>query len=295
MSNPFCSINSINRAEKIYGTATTAINYILIEYNRAWGKNPILESEIPETIKSFLFKEIENKVFSKIVLIKKSNNTSLNTINLFAINNREVNPFINHIIIDNYWDILNINISELFSNSTVINKSLYLVCTNGKKDKCCSKFGLPIYNQMSLILDNVWQCTHIGGDRFAPNVIHFPYSHFYGHLKLDTLHEFIQKTSENQIYIRSYRGRGCYNANAQIAEYYLRKFTNNFNFDSFILKAIDNVVSGMFSVKFTTEINIFNVLIDYKKSTENYYLTCNASIPSPINEYTLNKIVEEIS
>jgi hypothetical protein len=50
-----------------------------------------------------------------------------------------------------------------------------LVCTHGSRDRCCSRFGAPIYRQArrlvgELELENtrIWQASHIGGHRMAP-------------------------------------------------------------------------------------------------------------------------------
>jgi hypothetical protein len=49
---------------------------------------------------------------------------------------------------------------------------VWLVCTNGKRDACCAKFGLPLYGALAEAAlggsVSVWQCSHLGGHRFAP-------------------------------------------------------------------------------------------------------------------------------
>lgn len=46
----------------------------------------------------------------------------------------------------------------------------FLVCTHGKKDTCCAELGRPIMNAVTSVEEtDMWECTHIGGDRFAAN------------------------------------------------------------------------------------------------------------------------------
>ena len=56
---------------------------------------------------------------------------------------------------------------------------LFLVCTHGNHDKCCAKFGIPVYEKLqeASVGDQAWQCSHIGGDRFAGNLICLPARH----------------------------------------------------------------------------------------------------------------------
>lgn len=50
-----------------------------------------------------------------------------------------------------------------------------LVCTHAKHDQCCAIRGRPVAQALAARLpEQVWECTHLGGDRFAPNVMLLP-------------------------------------------------------------------------------------------------------------------------
>ena len=50
-----------------------------------------------------------------------------------------------------------------------------LVCTHAKHDQCCAIRGRPVAQALAVRRpDLVWECTHLGGDRFAPNVLLLP-------------------------------------------------------------------------------------------------------------------------
>ena len=60
---------------------------------------------------------------------------------------------------------------------------LILVCTHGVHDVCCALRGRPVALELaSRWPDLVWECSHIGGDRFAPNVVMLPDGFYYGNL-----------------------------------------------------------------------------------------------------------------
>jgi hypothetical protein len=60
---------------------------------------------------------------------------------------------------------------------------LILVCTHGVHDVCCALRGRPVALELaSRWPDLVWECSHIGGDRFAPNVVVLPDGFYYGNL-----------------------------------------------------------------------------------------------------------------
>jgi hypothetical protein len=62
-----------------------------------------------------------------------------------------------------------------------------LICTHGVHDVCCALRGRPVAQALaSRWPELVWECTHIGGDRFAPNVVLLPDGLYYGNLDPDS-------------------------------------------------------------------------------------------------------------
>ena len=52
---------------------------------------------------------------------------------------------------------------------------LLLVCTHGVHDVCCAVKGRPVAQSLSQRWpDETYECSHLGGDRFAPNVLVLP-------------------------------------------------------------------------------------------------------------------------
>jgi hypothetical protein len=62
-------------------------------------------------------------------------------------------------------------------------ESMILVCTHGVHDVCCALRGRPVASALSSRWPElVWECSHIGGDRFAPNLVLLPDGFYYGNL-----------------------------------------------------------------------------------------------------------------
>lgn len=61
--------------------------------------------------------------------------------------------------------------------------SLLLVCTHGARDVCCAVRGRPLAAALAQRWpEQTWECTHVGGDRFAPNLLVLPDGTYYGML-----------------------------------------------------------------------------------------------------------------
>ena len=53
---------------------------------------------------------------------------------------------------------------------------LLLVCTHGIRDRCCARYGQELCRNLHGLAPDgwVWQASHVGGDRFAGNLVVLP-------------------------------------------------------------------------------------------------------------------------
>jgi hypothetical protein len=99
---------------------------------------------------------------------------------------------------------------------------LLLVCTNGRRDVCCALRGRPIAAELAATHgDRVWECTHIGGHRFAPTAVLLPTGYAYGRL---TVASAARLLSGDPV-LADCRGRSTWPAAGQVAELAVREAT----------------------------------------------------------------------
>ena len=115
---------------------------------------------------------------------------------------------------------------------------LFLVCTHGKHDPCCARFGRPLYEALrdELAPDWVWQVSHIGGDRFAGNLVCLPEGLYYGRVDRETAGPVLDEHLARRILIPSYRGRSIYTFAVQAAERVVRERTGLVGIDDLTLR-----------------------------------------------------------
>jgi hypothetical protein len=104
---------------------------------------------------------------------------------------------------------------------------VFVVCTHGKRDRCCAKYGRPLYDLVKAKVDPawVWQSTHVGGDRFAGNVVVLPEGLFYGRVGTDDVDPILDEYFKGRIRLDRYRGRSAYTFPVQAAEQAVREET----------------------------------------------------------------------
>ncbi len=108
---------------------------------------------------------------------------------------------------------------SLAASATRLNEPQYLVCTNGQRDLCCARFGLPVYSALKeRVGSRAWQVTHLGGHRFAPNLLTLPDACLYGRVAVEELDDFLAATEQGKVAFANLRGRTCYPPAVQAAE-----------------------------------------------------------------------------
>ena len=101
-----------------------------------------------------------------------------------------------------------------------------LVCTHGSRDVCCSRFGYPISEELRRRYTTgsegglrVWRTSHLGGHRFAPNLMDLPEGRYWGRLEAEVLENLVFRDGPVSDLRRFYRGwSGLRSKFEQIAE-----------------------------------------------------------------------------
>ncbi|WP_147432003.1 sucrase ferredoxin [Motilibacter peucedani] len=102
---------------------------------------------------------------------------------------------------------------------------LLLVCTHGSKDMCCAVEGRPLARALAAVHgEQVWECSHVGGDRFAGNLVVAPHGEYYGRLEVaDALRVGEAATRGEVLAETGFRGRSTYDGWQQVAEAVVRR------------------------------------------------------------------------
>jgi hypothetical protein len=95
-----------------------------------------------------------------------------------------------------------------------------LVCTHGRVDVACAKFGMETARQLEAYTNIIaGRCAHFGGHRFAPTLVELPSLRFWGRLDADTLHTLATHTGDlEQLVQTCYRGWAALDGYTQLLE-----------------------------------------------------------------------------
>ena len=85
---------------------------------------------------------------------------------------------------------------------------VFLVCTHGKRSACCARFGAPLAQALSARHPGkIWETTHVGGHRFAANLVILPHGLYYGPVGVDAATAAISAYQRGTVTPVRYRGR----------------------------------------------------------------------------------------
>ncbi|WP_337061528.1 sucrase ferredoxin [Kineococcus sp. G2] len=85
---------------------------------------------------------------------------------------------------------------------------LLLVCTHGRKDWCCAVRGRPVVTALAALEpEAVWECSHLGGDRFAATVLALPGGAVHGHVQSGDAAALLAAVRDGRVLPGKLRGR----------------------------------------------------------------------------------------
>ena len=100
---------------------------------------------------------------------------------------------------------------------------LLLVCTHGRKDWCCALRGRPVVDALAaLVPEQVWECSHLGGDRFAATVLTLPDGAVHGRVQPQDATALVAAVGSGRLLPSLLRGRSCDAMVVQAAEGHVR-------------------------------------------------------------------------
>jgi hypothetical protein len=106
---------------------------------------------------------------------------------------------------------------------TPLDEPMFLVCSNGKRDACCAVRGRLLLTALAgPHAGRVWECTHLGGHRFAANLVCLPDGIVYGRVSPEDGPRLADEYLAGRVDATAFRGRSAWPAPAQVAEQHLR-------------------------------------------------------------------------
>lgn len=209
-----CSRSSVTDGEPMAGTAPTETRYLLVEYAGPWGRHAVAESRLPEHVRQHL----AGLDGVRVQLVRRPGGRSDGGVRVFAATLGDV-PQVTATILDDVAQLPDLDPVDLAPYAG----PLWLVCTNGRRDRCCAETGRPVASALAdRWREATWETTHLGGHRFAGTLLAVPSGVTLGRLDPATAVEDCALLEQGTLPTRHARGRAGLTGAAQVADLHLR-------------------------------------------------------------------------
>jgi hypothetical protein len=223
---PFCADLSRENGEPLGATASRIDRWYLIEYRGLWTRDALLGSGLSDQVKSRLRDQVRAHPRSRLLFVRRPDRRGLPGLLVYVADAREGVEILRRIELTDHEDLRELDLLDA-GTGVPVDDPLFLVCTHGKHDPCCARYGRPLYEALRDEADPewVWQTTHVGGDRFAGNLVCLPHGLYYGRADRGDAVAILDEHLAGRILLERYRGRSCYAFPVQAAELALREAT----------------------------------------------------------------------
>ena len=227
---PFCSDVSRDNGESLGATASRIDHWLLVEYRGLWGPDALRASGLSDQVKMSLREQVHARPRSRLLFIRRPDRRGREELRAYAATSREGEESLRSASLSSYEELRTLDLARA---GEPLEHPLFLVCTHGKHDPCCARFGRPLFEALAEQVEEeaVWQTTHIGGDRFAGNLLCLSRGVYYGRVERKDAGRVLDAHLEDTIELAHYRGRSCYSFAAQAAERDIRERTGLMGLD----------------------------------------------------------------
>lgn len=279
----FCAAQSRSNQEAIFGTVAHIRSWFLLEYPSVWRRNAVEDSRLLSPAVRLHIRGLADRT----LLIRREHQRGDRLRSFFV---RSSDPsFMTQALLRDYDDLL-----SLEPKGEPVSGVTFAVCTHARHDRCCAKFGIPVSCAFrDYVGERAWQCSHVGGDRFAGNVVVFPYGIYYGRVTPADVPEIVRRSDAGEVWLDGYRGRSCYPKAVQVADYFARCESGRLGIDEF--RPVERVRLEDDSMRIRlhakSDASIHTVEFKVRPAPVLQRLTCDATEESAPPQYELRRYV----
>lgn len=235
-----CTTASRHFDEPLAGTSATARTWLLLEQPGPWGAMALTSSHLDPAVGRALEAAAEGTGVRVALIRRPGRHADCHDV-------RERHVYAAHTVPGNVWlhsttttgpeqlldlDFTALGMGDRHTFDTVLRgrphtgDPLALVCTNGKRDRCCALLGRPLAAELaSSGVEGTWEVTHLGGHRFSPTLLVLPSGYAYGRAEAHHVKEVLQGVREGRVVTEGCRGSSAWARPGQAAELAVRTAT----------------------------------------------------------------------
>jgi hypothetical protein len=289
---PFCSAVSSGRGEPLAATASRVDHWLLLEYRGPWRRDVLGGSLLSPALKAHLREYLAELPHARLLLVRRPERRAERGRRIVIGRSRPGDERFVALDVEHPDDLLAVDLQAALAGDggpwARLVEPLFVVCTHGKRDRCCAKEGRPLYEALRRAAPRaeVWQSTHVGGDRFAGNVVVLPQGLYFGRVRPADVEPLLASLRAGEIDLDRYRGRSAYSFPVQAAEQAVRESEGLLGIGDVDVVASRRLADDRWRVRLRTPDGaVHELLVDAALGDEAVYLTCDSAEPRPARHH----------
>ncbi|HYH05778.1 MAG TPA: sucrase ferredoxin [Thermoanaerobaculia bacterium] len=283
----YCSDAARLRGDDNAATAARVDVWILVELPSTWGRDPLTDAAIPHAVRESLVNASIAIPRNRVVFIRRRVEC-VGPTRVYIVRSAPVAGILAAFDLATIDEVADVPFGAIaLREPAVPAQPLVLVCTHGQHDSCCGRRGYPLYDALRDREDlDVWQCSHIGGDRFAANAVVLPWGLYYGPVEPRDADLLADSIARDEILLPAYRGRSSLSRPVQAADIHVRRILNLTPRDA--LRFVDRTALGdnLTRVQLRERNGtLHDVTIEYYAASEPVRPSCLATKANAIRQF----------
>ena len=253
---PGCATVARTLGEAPEGTATPMRSWVLIEHPAAWASDVadrVLRDALPAARLRELA-ELRRRHGLRPLLVRRPGGRAASparrTVLLGGVH--AAGRWLEQVELTDLRELADLDLAAVATGrgglGAAVTGAVFGVCTHGSKDMCCATLGRPVARVLAdAAPGRVWETTHLGGDRFAGNVLVLPAGLLYGHVTATSAARLAAAADAGRVLPELLRGRTSVGMREQVAEIAVRRVTGLHGLDE--VEPVGEDASGMVLVR----------------------------------------------
>jgi hypothetical protein len=295
MTRFFCATASHERDEPVFATASRVDRWMLVESPGPWGPRSLPQSRGLDDELVQRLQQRAKAAHARLVLIRRPGRTRAQDSSEpgRAVYAADCRPGRERLVRRTVADDGELDrLEPPFDGGDLTGwgpaGTLVGVCTQVAHDPCCAVRGRPVAAALAISHPELtWEISHIGGDRFAANLLVLPGGHYLGRVPPALAGEVLDTLLTGRRPTPYYRGRIVWRTAVQAAQELAAERLGVTELDGLIPRRIGALRPNVWRVHFDGPDGVVTADVEQRRSDEPVRLACHATAEHTVPSWRL--------
>lgn len=282
-----CSDGARARGDSLVATGSHGDRWFLVENQAGWGRHALLDPPFEHDLGRALVHRIEDAGIRPLAIRRPGRRTAQIGVRWALVDSRPGRESVRWGQVEAPRDLLDVPLDG--SAGVASDRPVFAVCAHGRHDQCCAVRGRSVAARLAVEYpEETWECSHLGGDRFAGTMVLLPHGLYYGWVDDGDAVTVADAYLAGRVEPRFLRGRSAYSHPVQAAQHFARASLRDDGLDAYPPLHEERTDDG-WSVRLDSAAGPVTVTL-VETSSAPLLSTCAATRALPVRQWALDRI-----